>query len=321
MSSAGSSGASLRTPAARACAVALIFAAAVILVSPARAAGRAECSTVPSKILHHAVSYCILLPPSYDSDKTFRYPVLYFLHGLGENAQVLLNSGGWDLIQDLWSDHRIGEFLIVTPSADDSFYINSLNGREEYQSFFIREFLPYIEHHYRTRDERRERGIGGVSMGGYGALRFAFLFPQLFGSVTAHSAALIEEPGARIAPSVADTITRFMGTAFGLPFNRAYWVRESPFTIVKTHPHSFGVKIYFDCGTDDSFGFNRGAVKFHQLLDSHKIPNEFHLYPGSHNWQYFAQHLPASLEFQSRAFGLNPKSGAPANHRRPSRDR
>ena len=287
-------------------AFALLFAAIVLLCAPARAAGRAECSSVPSKILGWSIPYCVLLPPSYDAGKSRRYPVLYFLHGMHENAQVLLDSGGWDLIQDLWSQHRIGEFLIVTPSADDSFYINSLNGRDDYQSFFIREFLPYIEHRYRTRSERRERGIGGVSMGGYGALRFAFLYPQLFGSVTAHSAALIYEPQARLTPSDATEVTRFVGSAFGSPFNRAYWDRESPFTIVKTHPRPVGLRIYFDCGTEDSFGFNRGAVKFHELLDARHILNEFHLYPGSHDWEYFAQHLSASLEFQSRAFGLRP---------------
>jgi S-formylglutathione hydrolase FrmB len=296
----------LRELLARGCMIALVLAASLLFVAPLRAAGRAECSAVRSKILRGSVPYCILLPPSYDSDKSRTYPILYFLHGLNENAEVLLNSGGWDLIQDLWNQHQIGEYLIVTPSADDSFYINSLNGREDYQSFFIREFMPYIEHHYRVRAERSQRGIGGISMGGYGALRFAFLYPQLFAAVTAHSPALIEEPEAQLAPGVAAEITQFVGTAFGSPFDRAYWVRESPFTIVKTHPRPAGLRIYFDCGLQDSFGFERGAEKFHQLLDSRGIPNEFHLYPGSHDWAYFAQHLPASLEFQSRAFGLHP---------------
>jgi S-formylglutathione hydrolase FrmB len=295
----------LREWLARACTVALILAASFLFAAPSHAAGRAECGAVPSKILRGSVPYCILLPPSYDSDKTRRYPILYFLHGMGENAEVLLDSGGWDLIQDLWNQHQIGEYLIVTPSADDTFYINSLNGREDYQSFFIREFMPYIEHRYRVRAERGERGIGGVSMGGYGALRFAFLYPQLFVAVTAHSPALIDEPRVQITPGVAGEITQFVGTAFGSPFDRAYWTRESPFTIVKAHPRPAGLKIYFDCGLQDSFGFERGAQEFHQLLDSRVIPNEFHLYPGSHDWAYFAQHLPASLEFQSHAFGLH----------------
>jgi S-formylglutathione hydrolase FrmB len=286
---------------------ALILAASLILCAPANAAGRAECSVVPSKILGRSVPYCILLPPSYDANKTRHFPILYFLHGLGENAQVLLNSGGWDLIQDLWSQHRIGEFLIVTPSADNSFYINSRDGHDDYQTFFIRDFLPYIEHRYRVRSERHERGISGVSMGGYGALRFAFLYPQLFRSVSVHSAALIEDsPQQHLTTSEASIVTQFVGNSFGTPFSRAYWDKESPFTIVKTHPRPAGLKIYLDCGTSDSFGFNRGALKFHQLLASRRIPNEFHLYPGSHNWAYFAQHLPASLEFQSRAFGLKP---------------
>ncbi len=290
----------------RACMMALVLAASLLLAAPSHAAARAECSIVPSKILGRSVPYCILLPPSYDSDKSRRYPVLYFLHGLHENAEILLDSGGWDLIQDLWNQHRIGEYLIVTPSADDSFYINSLDGRDDYQSFFIREFIPYIEHRYRVRAERSQRGIGGVSMGGYGALRFAFLYPRLFAAVTAHSPALIEEPGAHLTVPVAAEITQFVGTAFGSPFDAAYWRRESPFTIVKARPRPVGLKIYFDCGLQDSYGFNRGAEQFHQLLDSRGIPNEFHLYPGSHDWAYFARHMPASLEFQSSAFGLRP---------------
>ena len=135
--------------------------------------------------------YCVFLPPSYDSDKARKFPVLYFLHGLGENAQTLLNAGGWNLIENLWEQKQIGEFLIVTPSADRSFYINSLDGKVRYEDFFIREFLPFIESHYRIQADRHDRGITGISMGGYGALRFAFRYPQLFGSVSAHSAALV----------------------------------------------------------------------------------------------------------------------------------
>ena len=179
------------SPALLSLACAFLLLCSLLFAGTAHAAGRAECLTVPSKILGRSVPYCVLLPPSYDSEKTRRYPVLYFLHGLGENEQILVNSGGWDLIQDLWDQKRIGEFLIATPAADRSFYINSRDGRVRYEDFFIKEFLPFIESHYRIRADRAHRGITGVSMGGYGALRFAFRYPQLFGSVSAHSAALI----------------------------------------------------------------------------------------------------------------------------------
>lgn len=283
-----------------------LLIAAAFVFAPASRAQRAECRDAPSQILGHPVAYCVILPPSYDSSKTTRYPVLYLLHGLGGNAQQFIDGGALDMLQDLWQQKKIGEYLIVTPSAGRSFYINSLNERVRYQEFFIREFLPYIETHYRIIRDRQHRGIGGVSMGGYGALRFAFLYPELFGSVTAHSAALVEKPPrVQLSGEQNEEIARFLGSAFGAPFDPAYWTRESPFTIVRERPRPRGLRIYFDCGTSDDFGFYRGAEAFHQLLLSRGIRHEFHLYPGGHDWPYFAQHLPASFELQSRAFGLS----------------
>jgi len=286
--------------------IALFVGGAGIFVAPAVAApGRAECRSAPSKILGHAVPYCVILPADYDADKSSFYPVLYFLHGLGGNEQLLLNSGGMNMIQDLRDQKRIGEFLIVAPDAGRSFYINSRDGKVRYEDFFVREFLPYIESHYRVRAERKSRGVMGVSMGGYGALRFALKYPNLFVAVSAHSPALIETlPNIKVSRDQAEAVAEVLGKAFGSKVDAAFWERESPFTIVKDEPRPAGLQIYFDCGTDDEFGFNKGATQFDELLNAHGIAHEFHLYPGGHDWGYFAEHLPASFEFQSRAFGI-----------------
>jgi S-formylglutathione hydrolase FrmB len=284
----------------------LAFVAAMA-AAPVQAAPRAECRTVPSTILNSHIQYCVLLPPSYDADKARRYPVVYFLHGLGEDEQTLLDSGGWDLIQDLWNQIDIGEFLIVAPNGGRSFFINSRDGKRRYEDFFTEELLPYIDAHYRTKEGRRNRGIAGVSMGGYGAFHLALRHADLFGAVSANSAALIANPPqGKVDASSADVISRALGGAFGSPFDRAFWDRNSPFTLVRDGAPSENLKIYFDCGTDDDFGFNRGAQAFHDLLVSRDIAHEFHLYPGGHDLNYFADHLPASLEFQSKAFGLTP---------------
>jgi S-formylglutathione hydrolase FrmB len=272
----------------------------------ARAQGRIECSTVASRILHQPVRYCAFLPPSYDAaapagTAARRYPVLYDLHGLGDNEQSLINTGAWSLIQDLRAERKIGEFLIVTPDGGQSFYINSQDGRERYSDFFLQEFIPAIERRYRVRAGRSGRGITGMSMGGYGALRFAFANPQLFASVSAHSAALVAEPP-RASQRELSPLAAMLGELFGNPIDVAFWNANSPFVLARKNPVS-RVKIYFDCGDQDRYGFENGAKALHEELGTLKVPHEFHIYPGGHDVEYLLDHLSASMEFHSRAFG------------------
>lgn len=289
----------------------LAVSAALLLASlatahPMPATGRADCLSWRSKILGHPVGYCVLVPPGYDAGKTGRYPVLYLLHGLGDNEQMLIHSGGFNLVEDLWDRHQLGEFLIVTPAADASFYVNSRDGRQRYEDFFMQEFLPLIEQRYRTRPGRASRGIAGISMGGYGALHLAFRHPHIFGSVGALSAALLEKP-----PVINSTDSRqlarvrILGNVFGAPLDPAFWKQNDPLTIART-ANLAGLQIYFDCGTDDEYGFDAGAQALDKILIARHIPHEFHVYPGGHSWVYFAEHLPALLKFHFRAFASAP---------------
>jgi len=287
-------------------AMAALLLSCVLSAATMAATGRAECNSLPSKILARAVPYCVLLPPSYDAEKTRRYPILYLLHGLGDNEQMLVHSGGMNLIEDLWEQHQLGEFLIVTPAGEASFYINSRDGKRRYEDFFLQEFMPAIERRYRAQAGRKSRGIAGISMGGYGALHIAFRHPQLFCAVGAHSAALLEAlPKISAQDSRQLGRLRVLGSAFGSPFDAAFWTRNDPVTIARTANLS-GMKIYFDCGSEDDFGFDAGAEVLDKLLTSRHIPHEYHLYPGGHNWAYFAEHLPALLEFEFHA--LEPRS-------------
>ncbi len=278
----------------------------VVCVLPSHAAtASAECLSVPSRILHRSVGYCAILPPGYAADKARRYPVLYLLHGLGENRQMLIQTGGLNLVENLWDAGRMGRFLIVTPDAGSSFYINSRNGRERYEDFFIREFLPFIARRYRTRAGRRNLGIAGISMGGYGALHLAFTYPRLFGSVAAESAALLERiPSVTVAGPQPRAFRLMLGGAFGSPPSPAFWEKNSPLTLARTSRLA-GMKIYFDCGAQDNYGFDGGARALDRTLARRGIPHEFHIYPGGHDWSYFGAHLPGLLEFESRAFGLD----------------
>src|SRR5215469_6269371 len=179
---------------------------------------RIECKSLPSKILTHPVNYCVVLPPGYDSDRARKYPVLYFFHGLGDNEQMFIHGGAFNLVEDLWERKEISEFLIVTPEAGATFYINSHNGKVRYEDFLVQEFVPEMEARYRISAGRENRGVSGVSMGGYGALHLAFRHPELFAAVSAHSPALITEIPTMAGPSQESSVrSRVFGETFGNP--------------------------------------------------------------------------------------------------------
>ena len=265
------------------------------------ATGRVECNSEPSKILARSVRFCVVLPAGFDADKTRHFPILYFFHGLGDNEQFFLHSGAWNLTEDLRERGEIKDFLIATPDADASFYINSRDGKDRYEDFLLQEFFPFIENRYHVISGRGNRAIAGISMGGYGALHLAFRHPQLFVSVSAHSAALIEKLPAFLGPAPNSPRSRVLGGVFGNPPDEAFWERNSPLTFARTANLS-GLKIYFDCGDQDDYGFEAGAAALDKILSGRHIPHEFHIYPGGHDPAYFAEHLPASLLFASHAF-------------------
>ncbi|HLY63622.1 MAG TPA: alpha/beta hydrolase family protein [Terriglobia bacterium] len=294
----------------------ILFAAFTCLMPSAEvsawAQGRVECAAISSTILRAQVRYCAFLPANYDAGSAAKktsgsedqtYPILYYLHGLGDNEQSLVNTGGWNLIQDMREQHKIGNFLIVTPEGGRTFYINSRDGRTRYSDFFLREFMPFIEKHYRVRPGRWSRGIMGISMGGYGALRFAFAAPQLFASVSAQSAALMPESpgGVNLAMNLGMGRASFLGDVFGNPIDTKFWRENNPLVLAKTNAAAISkLHIYFDCGSEDGYGFDAGARELDKELAAEHIKHEFHLYPGGHNLVYFLQHFSESVEFHSR---------------------
>ena len=134
-----------------------LLALSILLPLVANAQSRTDCNVINSRILKQAVHYCVQLPPDYDAKESAqrRYPVLYFLHGLGQNEQTLFSTGGWSVIEDLRRQHKIADFLVAAPEGKRSFYINSPGNKLRYSDFFLQEFMPYIEGKYRVRPGRR----------------------------------------------------------------------------------------------------------------------------------------------------------------------
>jgi putative tributyrin esterase len=265
---------------------ALILICVLVAAASAVAQSRIDCSAFNSRILKRAERYCVYLPSGYDAGAAQhpprRYPVLYFLHGLGDNEQTLFNSGGWTLLDDLRNQRRMGDFLIAAPEGRRSFYVNSADGTVLYSDFFLQEFMPLIERKYSIRTGRQGRAISGISMGGYGALRFAFAHPELFSAVSAQSGALITE-----SPRELDA------------------AGKNPLLLAKRNAAALTkVAIYFNCGQEDNYGFEKGAAQLDDELLRERVRHEYHLYPGDHSLTYFLSHFAEVMEFHSKAFGL-----------------
>jgi S-formylglutathione hydrolase FrmB len=279
----------------------------------ASAQSRIDCSALESQILKRVVRYCVYLPEGYDAAATARptrhYPVLYFLHGLGDNEQTLFSSGGWTLLDDLRHQKKMGDFLIVAPEGRRSFYVNSSDGSVRYSDFLVREFIPAIESKFSIRKDRAARAISGISMGGYGALRLAFAHPELFSAVSAQSAALITESPQELdaAERAGTPLASVLGAVFGTPIDVPHWNENNPFLLAKKNSAALRkMSIYFNCGQDDNYGFEKGAALLHDELQKEGVTHEYHPYPGDHSIGYFLSHFAEAMEFHSRAFRLIP---------------
>jgi enterochelin esterase-like enzyme len=170
-------------------------------------------------------SYLIYLPASYATETARRYPSIYFLHGgfgyQSEGAQVALPG-----FVDAMQAGKMPETIIVVPQALPSgWYANSKDGARPVEDVIIQNLLPHINAAYRTLASANARGIEGMSMGGYGALRLGLKYLDVFGVISAVGPSIIENLSDEPEIRTADTF-------FG---DKAYFEASGPWGILKTN--------------------------------------------------------------------------------------
>ena len=215
-----------------------------------------------------------------------------------ENERSWSERGGEQILEGLWNKGRVGEFVVVLPDGGRTFYVNAYGGHEQYEDFFIKELLPAIDSKYRTIATPQARGISGTSMGGYGALRLGMSHPDVFGSASAHSAVLLPSiPNPMPTEGRWRFYARVLGDAFGSPLNQSYWNQNNPLTLADRPEKFRRLKLYFDCGDSDRYGFNEGAQLLHEKLLAKGFAHEYASRVGGHGWRYLNQYMQYSLAF------------------------
>lgn len=272
----------------------------------ASAKGRVEYGVFPSSSLGRDVAYAVSLPPSYDRDPKRRFPLVIFLHGLFNSEKDWEGRGIQAQLDRLRADGAIGEFIVAVPYGANSFYLNAKDGTK-YEDAIVRDFLPYVDKTFRTTAKPSERVIQGISMGGFGALVIAFKHPDLFTAVAAHCAAIFEElprPPAAASDRRGSYRYEIATKIFGNPPDAEFFKSNNPLGLVETNAKSIkGLKIYFDVGEQDRYGFATGNRSFDAQLTKAGVPHEFHLTAGDHGWAYLVSRSDAAFGFVSKALG------------------
>lgn len=255
--------------------------------------------SMPSKILKMDRKFAVYLPADYETSQR-SYPVLYLLHGSGDDQTGWVQFGEIKNIADkAIQEGKCTAMIVVMPDGNtgQKGYFNSPKGDWNYEDFFFQELIPYVEKAYRIKTDKRYRAISGLSMGGGGTFMYALHHPELFSAACPLSAS--------VGPvSLEEAASRWEKQYPGISKEdlAKYFARHSALDLVNNMPDNQkkAVRWYIDCGDDDFLG--EGNCLVHIALRKKEIPHEFRVRDGAHTWTYWRDALPTVLEFVSQSF-------------------
>jgi enterochelin esterase-like enzyme len=281
----------------------VLSAALILCVSSAISGQTGKVSdnlSMQSKILKMERKYAIYLPPDYETSHR-SYPVLYLLHGAGDDQTGWVQFGEVLHIADNAIKSGVATpMIIVMPDANTGKrgYVNDVKGEWLYEDFFFQEFIPFIEKTYRIKSIKQYRAIAGLSMGGEGTFIYALRHPEMFSSACPLSAAT----GPRNTDELKDY--RLWRGVENIKDSEklSYFNRYSVLNLIENMPddQKKSIRWYIDCGDDDFLYEGNSLV--HIAMRKKEIPHEFRIRDGGHNWTYWRTSLPEVLKFISSAF-------------------
>lgn len=302
----------------------------VVTAPPRPTKGRIVTESFRSEALGVHKDVMIYLPEGYEGG-TKRYPVFYYLHGLGGDESNWVEGGKLEA-----AANALGlEAIVVMPDGDNHFYVNSakpndyeacldrgegmfipLQSRKKtcvrtlhYETYIVDDLVGWVDRTYRTIAAREGRALAGLSMGGYGALMLAMRHPNRFAAAASHSGVdallyggpypyergkvtLITDPSAW--GSAVGNMGTWIRGLYGADL--AGWRAYDPASLVDALKPGT-LKLYLDCGTEDEFLLHNGMQYLHDLLLAKGIDHAYYLGPGHHDFRFWAARLPESLAF------------------------
>jgi enterochelin esterase-like enzyme len=254
--------------------------------------GTIQDDRLPSPIIGQELPYRVYLPPDYESNPSRRYPTLYMLHGAGGNYTEWSDSFLPERLDQMIRGGEIPPLILILP--DDTgdgptYWANWSNGGPQWADYIIQDVVGAIDKRYRTIPSGGSRAIGGLSMGGLGALHIAMRRPDVFGVVGAHSPSIRVERDPTLWFLAGDN-----------------WNEHDPIWLAQNAPGIDRLHIWLDAGDADIWLDNISVL--HRALLTRGVQHDWHVFPGEHEAEYWIQHVPDYLRFYAGAL----ESRAPA---------
>jgi len=256
--------------------------------------------SMKSEILKSERKFAVYLPPDYETSER-SYPVLYLLHGMGDDQTGWIQFGEILRIADkAILDGNATPMIVIMPDANTNKvgYFNTIEGDWDYENFFFEELMPYVEKKYRTKNEKRFRAIAGLSMGGGGSFMYAMHRPELFSSACPLSAYI----GPLSADDFKIQLQRMNSKITDETKIQSYFEKHNAISLIEniSSEKLKSVRWFIDCGDDDFLYEGNSLV--HIAMRKKDIPHEYRVRNGAHNWTYWRESLPVVLSFVSDSF-------------------
>jgi enterochelin esterase-like enzyme len=273
-----------------------------------------ESVTFFSHILKQDVKYSVCLPEDYSTSEK-NYPVVYLLHGLGDDESSWLEYGRISqFAEEMVRNREIVPMIFIMPQGFRNYYVNDYAGTFLYQDMFVKELVPLIDSLYRTIKNTHNRAVMGYSMGGFGALVLPLKYPGIFSVAVPMSISIRTDEQYIIEKS--EEWDEQWGKLFGgvgkIGTERitAYYKENCPFHIIENADLKkyVDLKIYIDNG-DDEQTLCRSNEELHILMRKKSFPHEFRIRNGGHEFDYWRSGLPNGLRFISDAFNAEKYRG------------
>ncbi|HLP16890.1 MAG TPA: alpha/beta hydrolase family protein [Bacteroidota bacterium] len=254
-----------------------------------------------SPSMNRYMRYSVILPPGY-AETSERYTTLYLLHGLWGNYRDWITNTG---VVQYASAYR---FLIIAPDGGNGWWTNSKDVRyAKYEDFIMNDLIPAVDLKYRTLATRHGRAIAGLSMGGYGAAKFAIRYPGSFFYAASFSGALSAISSLEEAMRTDDPNSVYVKSrtdAFGATRSNQ-WTRNDVFALLDSADAKQLPYFYVSVGHSDFL--LDASLEFGTKLRRKGAAYEFHETIGTHDWLFWDREIRTVLDKLERYDPLNVK--------------